>query len=468
MKFTKASRISVRAFSLVLLLSLVLLNLRAQASQSTLNPLFTFTCDSSGNCPNGEVPTSLIQSADGNFYGTTAFGGSGSQGTVFKLTSGGELTTLFNFSNDQNGANPFNLVEGNDGFLYGLTTLSKNNEIALFKLSKAGQMIRTSGIGPNTYNLVLASDGNFYVCTNDALPTPGQVLRVTPAGLVTSIHTFSTSNQSDQGPACLGMILGGDGNLYGTTIGAETLHTSVFHLTTAGTFTILQTINYSEFAVSPPAQTVDGRIWGVVDHINGTTQPAMFAVSPSGSNFQQIPLFYGLPDGGNSPFVSFMIQASDGNLWGVFNGLSVNSIVSFTPEGSLLEQIPYSGTGSPAMLLQASNGTLVGLGTDEFMGSASTLEGPGEIFTVNPGLPAPAPLFVHSKPSAGKVGSQVLIQGNHFVGATAVSFNGVSATFRVLNTGDILATVPAGATTGPIAVTNAGGTADSKNSFVVE
>jgi hypothetical protein len=61
-----------------------------------------------------------------------------------------------------------------------------------------------------------------------------------------------------------------------------------------------------------------------------------------------------------------------------------------------------------------------------------------------------------------------MIQGFHFVGATAVSFNGISASFRVLNTGNILATVPEGAATGPIAVTNAGGTTDSKKNFVVE
>ena len=82
-----------------------LLDMPAQASQFTLNPLFTFTCDSTGNCPNGKVATSLIQSADGNFYGTTAFGGSGSQaaGTVFKLTPSEELITLFTFTTDQNG-----------------------------------------------------------------------------------------------------------------------------------------------------------------------------------------------------------------------------------------------------------------------------------------------------------------------------------------------------------------------------
>jgi hypothetical protein len=61
-----------------------------------------------------------------------------------------------------------------------------------------------------------------------------------------------------------------------------------------------------------------------------------------------------------------------------------------------------------------------------------------------------------------------VIQGVHFVGATAVTFNGVKASFRVLNTGNVVATVPGGATTGLVSVTNAGGTTGSTDSFVVE
>jgi hypothetical protein len=68
----------------------------------------------------------------------------------------------------------------------------------------------------------------------------------------------------------------------------------------------------------------------------------------------------------------------------------------------------------------------------------------------------------------GKAGTPVKIHGNHFVGTTAVAFNGVRAMFKVLNTGNILATVPQGATTGPISVTNPGGTTASKGNFTVE
>ena len=60
-----------------------------------------------------------------------------------------------------------------------------------------------------------------------------------------------------------------------------------------------------------------------------------------------------------------------------------------------------------------------------------------------------------------------MIHGSHFIATNAVTFNGVSASFQVLNTGNMLATVPPGATTGPISVTNPGGTATKMN-FTVE
>jgi hypothetical protein len=61
-----------------------------------------------------------------------------------------------------------------------------------------------------------------------------------------------------------------------------------------------------------------------------------------------------------------------------------------------------------------------------------------------------------------------MIHGAQFVGTTSVTFNDVNASFQVLNTANILATVPAGATTGPIKVTNGGGTAASAKNFVIE
>ena len=61
--------------------------------------------------------------------------------------------------------------------------------------------------------------------------------------------------------------------------------------------------------------------------------------------------------------------------------------------------------------------------------------------------------FVKTEPTSGKVGARVVILGNNLTGSTAVSFNGTAATFTVVSSTEITATVPAGATTGALEVT---------------
>ena len=78
-----------------------------------------------------------------------------------------------------------------------------------------------------------------------------------------------------------------------------------------------------------------------------------------------------------------------------------------------------------------------------------------------------APTITSFTPTIGPVGTVVTITGTNFTGATSVKFNGVSATFSVTNSTHIRATVPAGATTGPISVTNPTGTATSATNFTV-
>ena len=86
---------------------------------------------------------------------------------------------------------------------------------------------------------------------------------------------------------------------------------------------------------------------------------------------------------------------------------------------------------------------------------------------IDAGLPAPSPTLVDFAPASGKAGTTVLLQGQHFVGTTNVTFDGVQAAFQVLTVNYISVTVPSGAKTGKIAITNAGGTTTSTKAFKI-
>ena len=155
-----------------------------------------------------------------------------------------------------------------------------------------------------------------------------------------------------------------------------------------------------------------------------------------------------------------MMDASDGDFWGIDG----NEIARFTHTGTLLQQLTYgtpNGDG-PLSLVQGADGRIFGIS------GSSSLTVSGSVFVISGGLPAPKPLFVTLDAASGTIGSSIVIHGVHFAGTKAVAFDGLNATFEVLNDGDIRVTVPTGAKSGPISVTNAGGTTLSKRSFTVQ
>jgi uncharacterized repeat protein (TIGR03803 family) len=128
--------------------------------EGALTTLYSFC--SQRNCADGAAPyAGVVQATDGNFYGTASEGGAGAAcssndcGTVFKITAGGNLTTLYGFCNVDrcaDGENPFGvLLQATDGSFYGTTAAGGGVENAgtVFKLSVGlapfVQTVTTSG-----------------------------------------------------------------------------------------------------------------------------------------------------------------------------------------------------------------------------------------------------------------------------------------------------------------------------------
>lgn len=426
-----------------------------------------FPCDSAGVCPNGENPDSLIQGANGNLYGITFARGGNSRndgGTVFEVTSSGQFHVIYTFVPDKNGNYPngefpTSLAEGNDGFLYGTAYGGANGVGEIFRLSKAGAIQVLHSFcppsnctdGSNPGHLFLAADGNFYGDTLD-----GILFRITPSGSFTVLYTLSIQRQ--EGPSSIGMVQGPDGNFYGTVLGGTTVFTTVFRLTPAGEFTVLHTFHYPAFAVTPPILGSDGKL-------HAGWSRGIFTINLNGSGFQEFVV--------NEQSLQPIMQASDGNLWaGVFSGDSLpdGAALKISPSGKLLETIPLdgaNGSGPDASLIQVATGNLLGVTNGGGSVPSGSVPG-GAVFKLDAGLPAPTPSLTLLNPSTGKSGSQFIIYGDHLVGTTEVTLNGMILPFKVLTVHTILATVSAGAVSGPVAVTNAGGTTKTKRLFNVE
>jgi uncharacterized repeat protein (TIGR03803 family) len=136
-------------------------------TNGTLTTLHSFDY-SDGGIPYG----GLVQATDGNFYGTTINGGNNGLGTVFKITATGRLTSLHSF-NSVDGANPSAaLIQASDGNFYGTTESGGTGgyDGTVFKITSGGTLTTlhdfdiTDGEFPDG-GLVQGTDGNFYGST---------------------------------------------------------------------------------------------------------------------------------------------------------------------------------------------------------------------------------------------------------------------------------------------------------------
>ncbi len=288
----------------------------------------------------GLSPThSLIQASDGNFYGTTEYGGTAGYGTVFRITPSGQETVLHSFK-DGSVANDGEypdaaLVQGTDGYLYGTTfeggsTTGRwpNGFGTVFRISVSGQVtilhsfndgsVPDDGSWPHA-GLVEGPDGNYYGVANGSF---GVVYQITPNGVVTIIYHFGTVTNDGYDPEC-SLALGTDGNLYGTTLyGGSASYSgngTVFKMTLSGQETILHSFTSSNpiQGANPDASLVEGSDGSFYSTTQGGGSAALgtiYRVNSAG-HFSIVHSFKAGAAAGAIP-VSNLVRTSDGTMYG--------------------------------------------------------------------------------------------------------------------------------------------------------
>jgi uncharacterized repeat protein (TIGR03803 family) len=230
----------------------------------------------------GNPAAGLVQGTDGNFYGTTSGDGPGSGGTVFQFIPGSGLNTLYSFPSGHNpywytnGDMPLSeLTQGPDGNFYGTTYWGGTNSLGtIFRITTNGTFTTLYSFGIPGYfgfigaspfsPLLLGKDGNFYGaanCSGNSANGYGIIFKFTTNGAFTILHTFDLSDGSDPN----GLIQGSDGNLYGTAGGGTypNYAGTVFEITTNGTFTNLYFFSGPDGdGPGPLVQGTDGSFYG--------------------------------------------------------------------------------------------------------------------------------------------------------------------------------------------------------------
>jgi uncharacterized repeat protein (TIGR03803 family) len=437
---------------------------------------------------NGVLPGSLVKATNGKLYGITEFGGANNlSGTVFKFGSG-TLTTLYSFCSQPNctdGYSPRWLIQASDGNFYGTTEAGGvHGNGTVFKISPSGTLTTlhlfdgTDGYYPN--GLIQASDGNFYGTTEyGGANDDGTVFQLSPSGTLTTLYSFCSEPKCTDGSYPSGLIQASDGNFYGTTDegGANSSACygsgcgTVFEITPAGTLTTLYSFHGGTDGSGPAARLIqasDGNFYGAADggaHGAGT----VFQLSPSGTLTTLYSFFCSQTNCTDGASPDRLIQASDGNFYGTTfyggissacSGLGCGTIFQLSPAGTLTTLHSFRGgsTGKfPGTLIQVPSGNFYGA---TFEGGS---DGNGTVFALGVGLSP----FVETLPISGTVGMPVTILGFQMTGATSVTFNGTPATFQVVSGHTIKTTVPSGATTGPVIVTTPSRTLTSNVNFQV-
>ena len=259
-------------------------------------------------------PSQVLQATDGNFYGTTNYGGLSTNcnsgcGTVFQLTPDGVLTTVYSFGGSD-GSQPDGIIQASDRNFYGFTLGGGASGYGtIFKVTAGGTLTTlysfsgTDGIEPTS--LIQAKRGSFYGLTvAGGAYNGGTVFEITPAGMLTTVYSFCAQKRCSDGNEPLAVMQASDGNLYGTTYWGGSAKQA-----------------------------------GTIFEIDGTTLTTIHKFTPTGGSYL----------GGQGPAAG-LVQAADGNFYGTTVsggtnnncGNSCGTIFTFGPATATLSRTSFN------------------------------------------------------------------------------------------------------------------------------
>jgi uncharacterized repeat protein (TIGR03803 family) len=349
--------------------------------------LHTFYFTNDGGRPLG----TLIQASDGSFYGMTQFGGTGGYGTAFKMTTNGIFTTLHPFANTD-GAYPFGgVVEGTDGNFYGTTTQGGASSLGtVFRMDVSGAVTTlysfagADGSTPSA-GLIQGSDGNFYGTTiSGGVNAVGTVFRIDTSGVLTTVHSFDNTNGGFPQAA---LVQASDGNYYGTTAGGGSLgHGTAFSIDSSGTFSLLHSFTNTDGAAPwAVVQGSDGNFYGTTQNGGAGGLGTVFKMDSAG-NVTTLDSFVNL-DG--LQLTAGLFHGSDGSFYGTTyrggNGSSFQNgsgtVFKVDSAGSLTtlhEFAETDGSHPYGGLIQATDGNYYGTTSYGYGGNVN-----GNVFKID-------------------------------------------------------------------------------------
>jgi len=264
----------------------------------------------------------------------------------------------------------------------------------------------------------------------------------------------------------------------GATTGPLSVITPAGTASSSIAFTVVPPPAITGFA--PASGPVGTRVTISGTNLTGATSVTFGAVSASFTVTSAFEIQATVPAGAKSGPLSVTTPGGTATSSSAFTVVSPPTITGFAPTtGPVGTTVTISGTnfsGATSVTFNAVSASFTVTSAAEIQATVPAGATTGPLSVTTPGGSATSssaftvvspPTITGFSPTSGSVGTSVTISGTNFTGATSVTFNSVSASFTATSAAEIQATVPGGATTGPLSVTTPGGTATSTSNFTV-